>query len=274
MWTLPALGDRLPSADAPRGSEFTPVLTAPVGVDVAAEVDYSTSPNPCRGEVGGPNVVGVDCDAPDWQPWGVHPASSVRSVRVRVLGGLPIGAAVEATATVAVPDEATLVDLMGPSGTASSWSSYAFRTTVLDTGDVLDGESERVELRVSWNRDDVTTTTSPPGSSTTTVPEGPTTTAPDGRPSTTAPGGDPADPGDPIDDPTGPTPTTVPTPSPTTSPLPDQPGPGDQTTVTPDRSVDRLPVTGAASPMLATLGALLVALGLVTMAFARPRRSC
>lgn len=274
IWTLPALGDRLPSADAPRGSEFTTVLAAPVDVDVAAQLDYSTSPNPCRGEVGGPDLAGVDCDAPNWQPWGVHPASSVRSVRVRVLDGVPIGAAVEATATVTVPDEATLVDLMGPSGTASSWSSYAFRATVLDTGDVLDGESERVELRVSWNRADVTTTTAPPGSSTTTVPEGPTTTAPDGGPSTTAPGGDPADPGDPIDDPTSPTTSTVPTPSPTTSPLPDQPGPGDQTTVTPDRGVDRLPVTGAASARLATLGAFLVALGLVTMAFARPRRSC
>lgn len=278
VWILPALGDEQPQSDTPRSSEFTVPLTAPVSVDQPADVEYSTSADPCRGEIGGPDAPGVSCDAPDWQPWGVHPAGDVRSVRIRLTAGLPIGESVSAVANVALPDESTLVSMYGPAGAASAWSSYAFRSTVSDTGDLLDGDSQTVELRVAWDR---TSTTTPSGDGdppvSTSVPGGgdppPSTSLPGGGdPSTSVPGG-----GDPP-------PSTSPDPGSTTPSVPSGPGvtdPGSTATTTPStpgttvpgQAIDRLPTTGASQAAMLLLGAMLVGAGcslLVTSRRPRP----
>lgn len=76
---LPAVGDTGVVDTNPRGSQWTPLLVAPIVPPPGTAVYYSTSMNPCRGEVGGPTT---GCDPPGWSTVPPTPISAVRSVKV------------------------------------------------------------------------------------------------------------------------------------------------------------------------------------------------
>jgi uncharacterized repeat protein (TIGR01451 family) len=84
---LPFVGDTGVRDTSPRGSQWTPLLIAPITPPPGTVVSYSTSGNPCRGEVGGPTTA---CDPPNWTTVAPDPITSVRSFKVefgsRVVG--------------------------------------------------------------------------------------------------------------------------------------------------------------------------------------------
>jgi uncharacterized repeat protein (TIGR01451 family) len=81
---LPFVGDTGVRDTNPRGSLWTPLLAAPIVPPPGTVVSYSTSGNPCRGEVGGPTV---GCDPPGWTTVPPEPITSVRAFKVE-LGNL------------------------------------------------------------------------------------------------------------------------------------------------------------------------------------------
>ncbi len=85
---LPFVGDTGVRDTNPRGSLWTPLLTAPITPPAGTVLYYSTSGNPCRGEVGGP-VTG--CDPPNWTTVPPSPITSVRSFKVE-FGARVVGA--------------------------------------------------------------------------------------------------------------------------------------------------------------------------------------
>jgi uncharacterized repeat protein (TIGR01451 family) len=76
---LPFIGDTGVRDTNPRGSQWTPLLAAPIVPPSGTTLYYSTSGNPCRGEVGGP-VVG--CDPPNWTTVAATPITDVRSFKL------------------------------------------------------------------------------------------------------------------------------------------------------------------------------------------------
>ncbi len=84
---LPFVGDTGVRDTNPRGSQWTPLLVAPIAPPPGTTIYYSTSGNPCRGEVGGPTT---SCDPPNWTTVPPDPITSVRSFKVefgsRVVG--------------------------------------------------------------------------------------------------------------------------------------------------------------------------------------------
>lgn len=84
---LPFVGDTGVRDTNPRGSQWTPLLAAPITPPAGTTLYYSTSGNPCRGEVGGPTT---SCDPPNWTTVPPDPITSVRSFKVefgsRVVG--------------------------------------------------------------------------------------------------------------------------------------------------------------------------------------------
>jgi uncharacterized repeat protein (TIGR01451 family) len=84
---LPFVGDTGVRDTNPRGSQWTPLLSAPITPPPGTTIYYSTSGNPCRGEVGGPTT---SCDPPNWTTVPPDPITSVRSFKVefgaRVVG--------------------------------------------------------------------------------------------------------------------------------------------------------------------------------------------
>jgi uncharacterized repeat protein (TIGR01451 family) len=76
---LPFVGDTGVRDTNPRGSQWTPLLAAPITPPPGTTLYYSTSGNPCRGEVGGP-VTG--CDPANWTTVPPDPITSVRSFKV------------------------------------------------------------------------------------------------------------------------------------------------------------------------------------------------
>lgn len=76
---LPFVGDTGVRDTLPRGSQWTPLLAAPITPPPGTNIYYSTSGNPCRGEVGGP-IVG--CDAPNWTTVAPVPITSVRAFKI------------------------------------------------------------------------------------------------------------------------------------------------------------------------------------------------
>jgi uncharacterized repeat protein (TIGR01451 family) len=85
---LPFVGDTGVRDTNPRGSLWTPLLSAPITPPAGTVLYYSTSGNPCRGEVGGP-VVG--CDPPNWTTVPPAPITSVRSFKIE-FGNRVVGA--------------------------------------------------------------------------------------------------------------------------------------------------------------------------------------
>ncbi|MEO8276729.1 MAG: GEVED domain-containing protein [Thermoanaerobaculia bacterium] len=84
---LPFVGDTGVRDANPRGSQWMPILSAPITPPPGTVISYSTSGNPCRGEVGGPTT---SCDPPNWTTVPPTPVSSTRSFKVefgdRVVG--------------------------------------------------------------------------------------------------------------------------------------------------------------------------------------------
>jgi uncharacterized repeat protein (TIGR01451 family) len=76
---LPFVGDTGVRDTNPRGSQWTPLLASPIIPPPGTTLYYSTSGNPCRGEVGGP-VAG--CDPPNWTTVPPVPITSVRAFKV------------------------------------------------------------------------------------------------------------------------------------------------------------------------------------------------
>jgi uncharacterized repeat protein (TIGR01451 family) len=76
---LPFVGDTGVRDTNPRGSQWTPLLAAPIVPPSGTTLYYSTSGNPCRGEVGGP-VVG--CDPPNWTTTAPDPITDVQSFKL------------------------------------------------------------------------------------------------------------------------------------------------------------------------------------------------
>ena len=76
---LPFVGDTGVRDTTPRGSQWTPLLAAPITPPAGTTLYYSQSGNPCRGEVGGPTS---GCDAPNWTTVPPVPITSVRSYKI------------------------------------------------------------------------------------------------------------------------------------------------------------------------------------------------
>ncbi len=76
---LPIPGDTGVRDTNPRGSQWQADLVAPILAPPGTTVYYSTSANPCRGEVGGPTT---SCDAPNWTTAAPVPFSQVRSFKI------------------------------------------------------------------------------------------------------------------------------------------------------------------------------------------------
>ncbi|MFY9821424.1 MAG: IPTL-CTERM sorting domain-containing protein [Thermoanaerobaculia bacterium] len=84
---LPFVGDTGVRDTNPRGSQWMPLLAAPILPPAGTTLYYSTSGNPCRPEVG---VSVPGCDPPSWTTVPPSPITSVRSFKVefgsRVVG--------------------------------------------------------------------------------------------------------------------------------------------------------------------------------------------
>lgn len=76
---LPFVGDTGVRDTNPRGSQWNPQLVSPIIPPPGTTLYYSTSGNPCRGEVGGPTSA---CDAPNWTTVPPVPLSSTRSFKI------------------------------------------------------------------------------------------------------------------------------------------------------------------------------------------------
>jgi len=76
---LPFVGDTGVRDTNPRGSQWSPLLAAPIVPPSGTTIYYSTSGNPCRGEVGGPTT---SCDPPNWTSVAPDPITSVRSFKL------------------------------------------------------------------------------------------------------------------------------------------------------------------------------------------------
>jgi large repetitive protein len=76
---LPFIGDTGVRDTNPRGSQWSPLLAAPIIPPSGTTLYYSTSGNPCRGEVGGPTT---SCDPPNWTTVAPNPITSVRSFKL------------------------------------------------------------------------------------------------------------------------------------------------------------------------------------------------
>ena len=116
---LPHVNDTAIQGSDPRGSEWAPILTGPLQVGAGSGIDpsqvtieYSTSYNPCRGEVmkqGDAMAAGpTGCD----NNWTATPASwaDVKSYRIYINGkATPIkaGASIPIIAPIKAPDNAT-----------------------------------------------------------------------------------------------------------------------------------------------------------------------
>ncbi len=81
---LPHIGDTgVIDASTARNSQWSPVLVSPIVAPQGVSVYYSTSDNPCRGEVGGPTS---GCDAPNWTTVPPVPISDARSFKLEFTG--------------------------------------------------------------------------------------------------------------------------------------------------------------------------------------------
>ncbi len=76
---LPFVGDTGVLDTSARGSQWTPLLAAPITPPPGTTLYYSTAGNPCRGEVGGPTT---GCTAPNWSTVPPDPITDVRSFKI------------------------------------------------------------------------------------------------------------------------------------------------------------------------------------------------
>ena len=124
---LPRVGDTAVTTGSPtltqRGSEYPLLLTSAITAPAGWTVQYSTSTNPCRAEVGGVHTQGVDCEAPGWVS---SPVTSMlttyRAVKLAYSGTLTPGA----TATFSWSSRVPVNDPTFDQGGVSAANSYEF----------------------------------------------------------------------------------------------------------------------------------------------------
>ena len=116
---LPHVGDTSVQGGADRGSEWAPIMTGPIqigagsGIDASqVTIEYSTSTNPCRGEVINQGDAMAAAPAGCDNNWTATPASwaDVKSYRVYINGkATPIkaGASIPLIVPIKAPDNAT-----------------------------------------------------------------------------------------------------------------------------------------------------------------------
>lgn len=116
--TLPHVGDTAVRTSASRGSEWAPIMTGPIQVQAGDGIDpsqvtieYSTSYNPCRGEVMERGKSKADAPAGCDNNWTSNPSSwsDVKSYRIYINGKTnPIegGASIPLVVPIKAPDNA------------------------------------------------------------------------------------------------------------------------------------------------------------------------
>ena len=133
---LPFVGDTGVRDTSSRGSQWTPLLAAPIVPPSGTTLYYSTSGNPCRGEVGGPTT---GCDAPNWTTVAPTPITSVRSFKLefgdRVVNPFDF---VEFTFVMTMPGD------VGPGQTA--YNSFAYQADRADGFGPLAAEPQKVGI--------------------------------------------------------------------------------------------------------------------------------
>ncbi|MGM1017295.1 MAG: hypothetical protein ACQEW8_07140 [Actinomycetota bacterium] len=143
---LPYVGDTGvgPAADADRGSEWQTLLSGSVATDVPADIMYSESSNPCRGEViavGADRASGpADC-VDDWSATLPADPSDVRAIRVDFGDReFAAGEVQPVTIPVTTPSDAEGI----------AWNSFAVSAVDASNGEaVLPVEPNVVGLRTS-----------------------------------------------------------------------------------------------------------------------------
>lgn len=133
---LPFVGDTGVRDTSPRGSLWTPLLGAPITPPPGTVIYYSTSGNPCRGEVGGPTT---SCDPPNWTTVPPDPITSVRSFKVE-FGSLVLQPFdfLEFTFSMVTPGDV-------PAG-QPAFNSFAYQADRADGGGSLAAEPQKVGI--------------------------------------------------------------------------------------------------------------------------------
>ncbi len=114
---LAFVGDTGVLDTSPRGSQWTPLLTAPITPPPGTVLYYSTAGNPCRPEVGG---ITSGCDAPNWTTVPPTPITSARSFKIE-FGGRVVNPADALTIVFPMTAPASL-----PGGGLASFNSFAY----------------------------------------------------------------------------------------------------------------------------------------------------
>ena len=131
---LPFVGDTGVRDTNPRGSQWTPLLVAPITPPAGTTIYYSTSGNPCRGEVGGPTT---GCDPPNWTTVPPDPITSVRSFKVE-FGNRVVGPSDTLDFFVSMTTPGTV-----PAGTFA-YNSFAYQADRADGLGSLAAEPQKV----------------------------------------------------------------------------------------------------------------------------------
>jgi uncharacterized repeat protein (TIGR01451 family) len=133
---LPFVGDTGVRDTSPRGSQWTPLLVAPISPPAGTIVSYSLSGNPCRPEVGGPTS---SCDPPNWTTVPPVPITAVRSFKVD-FGSQVIGAFDTVTFTFSLTAPGNI-----PAG-SSAFNSFAYQADRADGLGSLAAEPQKVGM--------------------------------------------------------------------------------------------------------------------------------
>ncbi len=135
---LPFVGDTGVVDTTSRGSQWAPSLVSPILAPSEVTVYYSTSGNPCRGEVGGPTS---GCDAPNWSTVPPTPISDVKSFKLEFTG-----------APAASYDTKEMVfNMVAPAGLnpgSVAYNSFAWSGFRTDLGTPLGAEPNKVGIEL------------------------------------------------------------------------------------------------------------------------------
>ncbi len=125
--TLPFVGDTaVLNASAPRDSQWSPVLAAPVSAPAGVTVSYSTSNNPCRPEL---NYNPPGCASGTFTTTPPNPISSVASLKFDFTTTLAPGQSFQLDWPMTAPPNVTPGQI--------AWNSFGFTGFRTDTGSQL-----------------------------------------------------------------------------------------------------------------------------------------
>ena len=144
---LPFVGDTGVRDTTLRDTAFRPLLIQPITPPPGGAVFYSTSGNPCRGEVGGPTS---GCDAPNWSTVPPSPITDVQSVKIE-FGDLilnPLDELEFEWRMIAPADAPIAIDPINPISGEIAWNSFAFGARRTDDGGFLGAEPNKVGVAV------------------------------------------------------------------------------------------------------------------------------